>query len=77
MPDTLKPVVSNTSGTVAFEKKITRNLGDFNSVSVTAKVELPVNFTRQDLAQVTRALKQAEALVDRKLEETLEEIFEE
>lgn len=73
---TLEPVVAQSTLSVAYEKTITRNLGDGNYVKISCRVELPYNPTLADKRAAKEALEAAEVLVDVQLEKSLTDFLE-
>lgn len=62
-------------GFVYFEKSITKNMGDYNSAKVTIGVTLPVNFTKEHIGAVRKAIQKADSIVTEELSDQMEELL--
>ena len=63
-----------TNSSINYEKKVTVNLGDYNSVSIKVGVTLPLNPTKEMLENVDETIEVAIELVENKVESLIEDL---
>lgn len=60
--------------TVYYEKSLTKNMGNYESAKVTVGVTLPINPTREEIAQIKTTIETADNIVTEELEVQLKEL---
>lgn len=62
-------------GSVYVEKSVTKNMGDYNSAKIVVGVTLPINPTKEILAEAKRTIDVAVELVDKEVTTQVEALL--
>jgi hypothetical protein len=68
--------ISNANGFVHIEKKVVKNMGDYQSAHVTIGLCLPLNYTQADLEAAQKNVEVQMEFVDTVMAEQVEELME-
>lgn len=64
-----------STGKIYIEKGVTKNMGDYNSAKVSVGIELPIDFTLEELEKANEAISVAITLIDTRLEEEVDKLI--
>lgn len=65
----------SSKGKVYMEKGVTKNMGDFNSARVTVGMELPIDFTPEELKAAKKAIRVIDEEITNELEAQVAEML--